>query len=70
MLAYWGKKRKLVKIQRIENGVVYAYSIVGESEGSWYFPLVENGKNVEKFKLAESEQLSLWNQEDNNGRNI
>ncbi len=60
MLAYWGKKRRLVKIQKIKNGVIYAYSIVGEHEGNWYFPLVEKGRNVEEFELVENEQLSIF----------
>lgn len=62
MLAYWGKKRNLVKIQRIENGVVYAYSFV-QNEGKWFFPLVQDGTNVEEFEIIKNEQLSLFDME-------
>jgi len=41
-----------------KNGVIYAYSLPGEP-GSWYFPLVEDGKNVEPYKILEAEQMSM-----------
>ena len=58
MLARWGKKKALVKIHRMENGVVY---LTEEPPGSgmFYLPLVENGKNVEEFEIVGERQLSL-----------
>ncbi|MFA7186519.1 MAG: hypothetical protein WC082_16580 [Victivallales bacterium] len=58
MLAYQGKHKKLVKVHRMENGVVY---LTEEPPGSgmFYLPLVENGKNVEEFEILEQEQMSL-----------
>lgn len=58
MLAYQGKHKKLVKVHRMENGVVY---LTEEPPGSgmFYLPLVENGKNVEEFEILEQEQMSF-----------
>ena len=52
MQAYDVKRKCVVKVEREENGVIYAYSLPGEP-GSWYFPLVEDGKNVEPYKILE-----------------
>ena len=61
MLAYWGKKKELVEIVNIENGVIYAiYYITGKHKGNLCLPLVENGKNVENFEIVENEQLSMF----------
>lgn len=59
MLALRGKGKKLVDIKRIENGVVY---LTEEPPGSGIIrlPLVEDGKNVEKFEMLEEEQISLF----------
>lgn len=61
MLALWGNKRKLVRVEHIENGTVYSYYGTGEDEGKLFLPLVENGKNVESFEIVKNEQLSLFN---------
>lgn len=58
MQAYDVKRKCVVKVEREENGVIYAYSLPGEP-GSWYFPLVEDGKNVEPYKILEAEQMSM-----------
>lgn len=61
MLAYWGKKKELVEIVNIENGVIYAiYHLTGKCKGNLSLPLVENSKNVEDFEIAENEQLSMF----------
>lgn len=51
MLAYWGKKKKIVKISNMRDGVVYSYYGTGKNEGKLFLPLVENGKNVESFEI-------------------
>jgi len=60
MLALQGKRKKLVKICRIENGVVY---LTEEPPGSrkCYLPLVQDGQNVEEFEILRQEQLNLLN---------
>lgn len=63
MLAYWGKKRKLIKILRLtETGAVAQYEPVDEP-GMIFAPLIENGKNVEEFEIIKNEQLSLFDME-------
>lgn len=61
MLALQGKRKKLVKICRIENGVVY---LTEEPPGSgkYYLPLVQDGRNVEEFKILhdKQEQMNLF----------
>lgn len=52
MLVFAYKNKKLVKIQKSEGNLVIAYSIVGESEENWYFPLIVDGENVEKFEFV------------------
>lgn len=65
-LALYGKRKKLVKIHRIENGVVY---LTEEPLGSgmFYLPLVEDGKNVEEFEIVEERQVTLNDMEDHTG---
>lgn len=59
MLALRGKRKKLVKILRMENGVVY---LTEEPLGSGIkrLPLVMDGKNVEEFELLEAQQISMF----------
>lgn len=44
----------------VEDGVVIRFEFVNEP-GNWYFPLIENGQNVErdKFILEEQEEVQL-----------
>ena len=59
LLAYMGKKKKLVRIlSTTEAGAVAQYELVDEL-GVIYMPLIENGKNVEKFEIL-GEQLNLF----------
>ncbi len=62
MLALWGKRKKLVKIHRMENGIAYLIEEPPGS-GSFYLPLVKDGENVEEFEIVEKgteqEQLSI-----------
>jgi hypothetical protein len=48
MLVLWGKKKKLAKVTRIENGAVYQLEMPPDS-GIFYMPLVVDGKNVEEY---------------------
>lgn len=57
MIALRGKRKKPVKICRMENNVVYLTEEPPGS-GSFYLPLVEDGKNVEEFEIV-GEQMSL-----------
>ena len=50
-------RRLFVKICRMENNVVYLTEEPPGS-GSFYLPLVEDGKNVEEFEIV-GEQMSL-----------
>lgn len=60
MLAYRGKERQLVRILRqTSTGAVAQYEPVNQP-GKIYMPLIENGENVEKFELAEGEQLDIF----------
>lgn len=59
MLALWGKKKELVNIDHIENGVVYSYWRTGKYEGTLVLPLVIKGKNVEQFEILKYEQMKL-----------
>lgn len=58
MQAYDVKRKRIVNVEREENGVIIAYSLPGEP-GNWYFPLIENGKNVEPYELI-GEQISMF----------
>ena len=55
MKAYDVKRKRIVNVEREENGVIIAYSLP-ENSGSWYFPLIENGKNVDRYEILEGEQ--------------
>ncbi|WP_034639636.1 hypothetical protein, partial [Desulfofalx alkaliphila] len=60
MLAYRGKRRQLVRILRqTSTGAVAQYEPV-EEPGNRYMPLIENGKNVERFELVEERQLDIF----------
>ena len=59
MLALQGKRKTLVKIHRMENGVICLAEIPPES-GNYYMPLIENGVNVDVFEILEQEQQSLF----------
>lgn len=48
-------RSQLVKVEREEDGVIVAYSLPGEP-GSWYFPLIEKGKNVDNYKILSREE--------------
>ena len=48
MHVLWGKKKKLAKVTRIENGAVYQLEMPPNS-GIFYIPLVTDGKNVEEY---------------------
>ena len=58
MLALQGKRKKLVKVHRSENSVVYLIEEPPDS-GMFYLPLVQDGKNVEEFEILQQEQMSL-----------
>ena len=60
MLAYRGKKKRLINILSFtETGAVKQYEPY-DQPGNRFMPLVENGKNVEKFEIVENEQMSLF----------
>ena len=60
MLAYRGKKKQLINILSFtETGAVKQYEPY-DQPGNRFMPLVENGKNVEKFEIVENEQMSLF----------
>ena len=59
MQAYDKKRKRIVNVEREENGVVIAYSLP-EEPGIWYFPLIENGKNVEPYEIMQNEQMSMF----------
>ena len=59
MLAIQGKRKTLVKIHRMENGVVCLTEIPPDS-GNYFLPLIENGGNVEQFEVLEQEQQRLF----------
>ena len=66
MQAYDKKRRRVVNVERSEGDVIVAYSLPGEP-GIWYFPLIENGKNVEPYEIIEHEQISFkvwWDKKD------
>jgi len=59
MQAYDVKRKRVVNVEREENGVIYAYSLPGEP-GKWYFPLVEGGRNVESYEFIRNEQVKMF----------
>ena len=58
MQAYDVTRKRVVNIEREENGVIIAYSLPDDSM-NWVFPLIENGKNVEPYEILEEEQESF-----------
>jgi len=56
MQAYDVKRKRMVNVERNEGDTIIAYSLPDEP-GAWYFPLIENGKNVEPFEILEHEQV-------------
>ena len=48
MFVLWGKKKKLAKVTRIENGAVYQLEMPPDS-GNLHIPLVVDGRNVEEY---------------------
>ena len=48
MLVLWGRRKKLAKVTRIEDGAVYQIEMPPNS-GMFYIPLVVDGKNVEQY---------------------
>ncbi|MEW8993088.1 hypothetical protein [Clostridium sp.] len=60
MLAYKGKRKEIVNILSFtETGAVKQYEPV-EYPGRRFMPLIENGKNIDKFEIIEDFQLSLF----------
>lgn len=59
MQAYDVKRKRIVNVEREENGAIIAYSLP-EQPGEWCFPLIENGKNVEPYEILETEQTSMF----------
>lgn len=58
MQAYDVKHKRIVNVERNEGDTIIAYSLPGEP-GIWYFPLIQNGKNVEPFEFLEHEQVEM-----------
>ena len=52
------KRNRIVNVERMEDGAIVAYSIPGKP-GEWFFPLIEDGKNVEPFEFLEHEQVEM-----------
>jgi hypothetical protein len=59
MQAYDVKRKRVINVERSEGNVIIAYSLP-EQPGEWYFPLIENGKNVEPYEILETEQTSMF----------
>ena len=59
MQAYDVKRKRIVNVERSEGNVIVAYSLPDEP-GSWYFPLIIDGKNVEPFEIIEHEQIRMF----------
>ena len=59
MQAYDITRKRIVNVEREKNGVIIAYSLPGEP-GSWYFSLIENGKNFEPYEIIKNEQVSMF----------
>lgn len=55
MLALQGKRKRLVKIHRMEANVVILTEQPPGS-GMYYLPLIENGANVEVFEIVGGQQ--------------
>lgn len=52
-------KEKIVYVYLNENGLVYQMEYLDQQKVR-HMPLIENGKNVEKFQILNHEQLSLF----------
>ena len=59
MQAYDVTRKRVVNIEREENGVIIAYSLPDDSM-NWFFPLIENGKNVEPYEILEENKKVLY----------
>ena len=60
MLAYRGSKKKLVNILSFtETGAIKQYEPY-DQPGNRFMPLIENGKNVEKFEIIENKQICMF----------
>lgn len=59
MQAYDVKRKRIVNIERMEGEAIVAYSLPKEP-GSWYFPLIENGKNVDPYEILDYEQIDMF----------
>ncbi len=59
MQAYDVKRKRIINVERAENGVIIAYSLPGEP-GSWYFPLIVDGRNTEMYEIIRNEQVSMF----------
>ena len=58
MQAYDVKRKRIVNIQRMENGTIIAYSLPDDDSG-WYFPLIVDNKNAEPYEFID-EQISMF----------
>lgn len=59
MQAYDVKRKRMVNVERNDGDTVIAYSLPGQP-GIWFFPLIENGKNVEPYIILEHEQMGMF----------
>jgi len=57
------KRSRIVNVERNEGDTIIAYSLPDEP-GVWYFPLIQNGKNVEPFVILENDQTSMFEMEE------
>ena len=48
MFVLWGERKKLARVTRIENGVVYQLEMPPDS-GNLHIPLVVDGKNKDEY---------------------
>ena len=53
------KRNRIVNVERNEGDTIIAYSLPGQP-GIWFFPLIENGKNVEPYIILEHEQMGMF----------
>lgn len=67
MQAYDVKRKRIVEVMKLtETGAIAIYTVPNNPKeaGKWYFPLIENGKDVEPYRLIEHEQLSIFDLEE------
>ncbi len=65
MQAYDVKRKRIVNVTRVtESGAIAIYTVPSDPKeaGKWYYPLIENGKNVETFEILEHEQISMFSE--------